>query len=117
MKFPASQQQADVAVKQETDGSVTESKPSVEMQRRPSITIPTDGNDVTTPSQPLVSGVVGEGPAPLTLPSPTTQLPPQPTVKTPTSATPSIKDVPNPNLKKGTYTYTCMCTCVLNAEQ
>ena len=108
---PASQQQANVAVKQETDGSLTESKPSVEMQRRPSITSPTAGNDVTTPSQPMVSGGVGKGPAPLTLMSPTTQLPPQPTVKTPTSATPSIKVVPNPNLKKGVLTHAHVCMC------
>ena len=113
---PTSQQQADVAVKQGTDGSLTESKPSVEMQRRPSITSPTAGNDVTTPSQPVVSGGVGEGPAPLTLLSPTIQLPSQLMVKTPTSATPSIKVVPNPNLKKGVRAM-CMYACALNAEQ
>ena len=106
---PAPQQPSEVAVKQEVDENLTDSKPSVEMSRRPSITSPTAGNDVNTPTQPMAAGGVGEGvgpgPGPL-LKSPTAQLPPQPPAKTPTSAAPIAKVVPNPNLKKGE----CECT-------
>ena len=91
---------------QEVDGSLADSKPSVEMPRRLPITSPTPGNDGNTPTQPMVAGGVGgEGvglaPGPLPLTSPTTQLPPQLAVKTSTSATPIVKVVPNPGLKKG----------------
>ena len=103
---PAPQQPVDAVLKQKVDGTLTDSKPSVEMPRRPSITSPTPGNDVNTPAQPMVAGGVGEGvepgSGPLPLTSPTTQLPPQPAVKTTaTSATPTVKVVPNPSLKKG----------------
>ena len=111
---PAPQQPSEVAVKQEVDENLTDSKPSVEMSRRPSITSPTAGNDLSTPTQPVAAGGVGEGvgPGPGALPmkSPTTQLPPQPPVKTPTSAAPA-KVVPNPNLKKGECECTCMYLC------
>ena len=104
---PAPQQPVDAVVKQEVDATLTDSKPSVEMPRRPSITSPT-ANDVKTPMQPVVAGGVGgegavPGPGPLPLKSPTTQLPPHPAVKTPTSATPTVKVVPNPSLKKGVW--------------
>lgn len=103
---PATHQPVDAVVKQEVDGTLADAKPSVEMPRRPSITSPTPGNDVKTPAQPVVAGGVGgegagPGPGPLPLTSPTTQLPPHPAVKTPTSATPTAKVVPNPSLKKG----------------
>ena len=99
LKSPVSSQQSEVAVKQEVDGSLTEPRPSVEMNRHPSITSPTSGNDVNAHTQPLAAEAVDKVQQ-LPLASPTTEIPPQ-TVKTPTSAAPTVKVVPNPALKRG----------------